>query len=112
MACVSCAPREVCLGASGSAFFCLFLRGAAPLVSETIQSGVSSSVPTMMRTMFCKKPVPCSVKMTLSFRRSTVMLSTSRTVDFFIRGLPQKLAKSCSPTRYSAACRILSTSGE
>ena len=50
MACVSCAPREVCLGASGSAFFCLFLREAAPLVSETIQSGVSSSVPTMMRT--------------------------------------------------------------
>ena len=47
-----------------------------------------------------------------SFRRSTVMLSTSRTVDFFIRGLPQKLAKSCSPTRYSAACRIRSTSGE
>ena len=66
----------------------------------------------MIRTMFCKNPVPCSVKMTRSFRRSTVMLSTSRTVDFFIRGLPQKLAKSCSPTRYSAACRIRPTSGE
>ena len=38
-------------------------------------------------------------QITRSFRRSTVMLSTSRTVDFFMRGLPQKLAKSCSPVR-------------
>lgn len=64
-----------------------------------------------MRTIFCKKPVPWNVNTMRSRWRTTVMLSTSRTVDFFIRGLPQKLAKSCSPCKYAAACCIRSTSG-
>ena len=77
MACVSCAPREVCLGASGSAFFCLLLREAAPLVSETIQSGVSSSVPTMMRTGSSETGAAWGLRLRRGVWRSSAMGFTS-----------------------------------
>ena len=65
----------------------------------------------MTRTMFWRNPLPWKVKVRYSPSRLISMLSTFRTVDFFILGFTQKFRKSCSPCKSSAAWRIFARSG-
>ena len=76
------------MGASGSVFFCLFLREAAPLVSETIQSGVSSSVPTMMRTGSSETGAAGGLRLRRGVWRSSAMGFTSYSIEK--RGEPRQ----------------------
>ena len=98
-----------------SAFGPAFVLSLASSIDSIQSSGqiprpIFIKVPTMIRTILYRKPLPliliCIISPTLSMVISVIVRTVFSTCDL----VEQKLLKSCSPTRTAAARFILSIS--